>query len=78
MYVMFFNCIQKHDEILKSGRKKYILFINIYIYILKKLFTLLKIKISYTGIRARNLVCETLIFNNLSAYLFYLLLIDLV
>ena len=74
--MFFFYCIQKHDEILKSGRKKYILFINIYI--LKKLFTLLKIKISYTGIRARNQVCETLIFNNLSAYLFYLLLIDLV
>ena len=40
MYVMFFYCIQKHDEILKSGRKKYILFINIYIYIKKTIYTI--------------------------------------
>ena len=44
-----FYCIQKHDDILKSGRKKYI----IVYYTHKSKYTFLKIKVSYTGFRAR-------------------------
>ena len=64
--------------LLKYGSKKYILIIHKQINKKIHITYIIKIKISYTGIRARKLVCETLIFNNLSAYLLYLLIIDLI
>ena len=73
MYVMStFYCIQKHDDVLKYGRKKYIIICYSYnSKYVKKLLTLFKITVSYSRFRAQipNPVCETLIFHNLSTYI---------